>query len=178
LVLSYGNNMRNVRSILGIGFMSIFFIMGCIQSTISPLYTNDIYGFSMNPPAGWQQIENVLPNVAVCFAPDNISNVSLTIGVPFSLSEGRALSTFADQVEENLSESGMNYTILYRDWRSVSDVQAYEIAYSYQQNGIKTYTKQVAVLKTRTVFLITFTAPNEVSTHYLADVNQSIDSFM
>jgi hypothetical protein len=178
MVLSHDDRMRNVRSILGIGFVCIFFITGCIQHTVSRAYTNEIYGFSMDPPAGWQQIENALPNVAVLFAPDNFSNVSLTIGVPFSLSEGRALSTFADQVEENLSESGMNYTILYRDWRSVSDAQAYEIAYSYKQNGIKIYTKQVAMLKTRTVFLITFTAPIELSNFYLTDVNQSIDSFM
>jgi len=178
MVLSYDDRMRNVRSILGIGLISIFFITGCIQPTISRSYTNDTYGFSLNPPSRWQQVYNALPNVAVWFAPENFSNVSLLIGVPFSLSEGRALSTFADQVEENLSDSGMNYTILYRDWRPVPNVQAYEIAYSYEQNGIKIYTKQVAMLKTRTVFLITFTAPVELSNFYQTSVNQSIDSFM
>ncbi|HUT00326.1 MAG TPA: DcrB-related protein [Candidatus Thermoplasmatota archaeon] len=170
--------MRNVRSILGIGIMSIFFITGCLQPMVSRSYTNEIYGFSLNPPAGWQQVDNALPNVAVWFAPENFTNISFIIGVPFSLSEGRALSTFADQVEENLSDSGMNYTILYRDWRPVPDVQSYEIAYSYERDGALEFTKQVAVLKTRTVFLITFTAPIELSTSYLTDVNQSIDSFM
>jgi hypothetical protein len=170
--------MKKVQCILGIGLISIFLMTGCTQQTISRSYTNNVYGFSLNPPSGWQEIENELSNVAVWFAPANSSNVSLIVAIPFTLSEGRALSTFADQVEENLSASGMNYTILYRDWRLVPDVQAYEIAYSYDQDGTSEYIKQVAVLKTRTVFLITFTAPFELSPYYLTDVNQSIDSFM
>jgi hypothetical protein len=177
MIFSIDGSMKKVKSILGIGVVSIFIFTGCIQQTASQSYTNSIYGFSLNPPIGWQQIENELPNVAVWFAPENISNVSLIVAVPFSLSEGRALSTFADQVEENLSESSMNYTILYRDWRSIPNIQAYEIAYSHEANGSLEYTKQVAVLKTRTVFLITFTAPSTLSNSYLTDFDHCIDSF-
>ena len=96
------------------------------------------------------------------FTPSNYSNVSLRITPPFSLSEGRALSTFADEVEENLSESGMNYTTVHRDWRAMEGAKAYEIVYSYEQNGTTQQIKQVAVLKTRMVYLITFTAPSNL----------------
>ena len=75
----------------------------------------------------------------------NHSNVSLRITPPFSLSEGHALSTFADEIEENLFESGMNYTIVYRDWRAMDRAQAYEIVYSYKQDGTSQQIKQVAV---------------------------------
>jgi len=137
-----------------------------------------VYDFSLDPPEGWQQIENELPNIAVWFSPVNLSTASLIVEVPFMLGEGRALSTIADQVEENLSENGMNYTILYRDWRSISNLQAYEIAYTYEQNEVEEYVKKVAVLRTQTVFLITFTAPYELSSRFLTEVDQSIDSFM
>jgi hypothetical protein len=169
--------MKKFIGILGICFIIIFLIAGCTQQTASRFYTNSAYGFSLNPPVGWQHVDNESVDVAVWFSPVNSSNVSLVVGVPFSLSEGRALSTFADKVEENLSESGLNYTILSRDWRSIPNVQAYEIVYSYHLNGIVQEAKQIAVLRTRTVFLITFTAPITLYMKYLADVNQSIDTF-
>ena len=98
--------------------------------------------------------------------------------MPFTLSEGLALSIFADQTEENLIESGVEYSIVHRDWRSISQLQAYEVAYSYEQDGITKYVKQVAVLRTRTVFLITFTALDALAEQYLTDVDQSIETFM
>jgi hypothetical protein len=169
--------MTKVRSILGISLLSIFLMAGCINQTLSRSYTNTTYGFSLDPPQGWYPVENESPKIAVRFTPVNSSNVSVTVSVPFILSEGRALSTLADQVEEDLSESGVNYTILYRDWRSIPHMQAYEIAYSYQQDGAVEYAKQVAVLRTRTVFLITFTAPEPLVTQYLTEVDQSIQTF-
>jgi len=170
--------MKKVRSILGISLLSIFLMAGCTNQMLSRSYTNTTYGFSLTPPEGWHPVENESTKIAVRFTPANSSNVSLTIAVPFILSEGRALSTLADQIEENLSESGVNYTILYRDWRSIPQMQAYEIAYSYKQDGIVEHVKQVAVLRTRTVFLITFTAPNTKSAQYLTEVDQSIQTFI
>jgi len=113
----------------------------------------------------------------VRFTPFNHSNVSLRITPPFSLSEGHALSTFADEIEENLSASGMNYTIVYRDWRAMDRAQAYEIVYSYKQDGTSQQIKQVAVLKICMVYLITFTAPSDLYIQYITDVDQCIDSF-
>jgi len=131
----------------------------------------------LNPPVGWHGVENESSDVAVRFSPINYSNVSLSITPPFSLSEGRALSTFADLVEENLSESGMNYTIVYREWRAMVGAQAYEIVYSYEQGEMVQMVKQVAVLRTRTVFLITFSAPSDLYIQYITGVDLCIDSF-
>jgi hypothetical protein len=158
-------------------FLALLLLSGCTQQSMHRSYTSEVYGFSLNPPEGWQQIENMLPSVAIWFAPGNTSNVSLLVDVPFSLSEGRALSTFADQVEENLSERGLNYTIISRDWLTIPGVQAYEIVYSFMQNGTWWETKQVAVLKTRTVFLVTFIASRDSYSQYVSAVNQSIMSF-
>jgi PsbP-like protein len=150
---------------------------GCAEQVSNRLYTNTMYGFSLNPPVGWQSAENESSDIAVRFTPFNYSNVSLRITPPFSLSEGRALSTFADVIEENLSESGMNYKIVYRDWRAMERAQAYEIVYSYKQDGTAQQIKQVAVLKTRLVYLITFTAPSDLYIQYITGVDQYIDSF-
>jgi hypothetical protein len=152
-------------------------IAGCAEQVSKRSYTNTVYGFSLNPPAGWHSVENESSDIAVRFTPSNYSNVSLRITPPFSLSEGRALSTFADQVEEDLSESGMNYTIVYREWGVMEGAQAYEIVYSYEQNGTVQRIKQVAVLKTHTVYLITFTAPSDLYIQYITGVDQCIDSF-
>ena len=169
--------MKKRVGVLGVGLISCLLLAGCTQQTVHRSYTNTVYGFSMTPPTGWTVVENQLASVAVWFAPSNSSNVSLAVGVPFSLGEGRALSTFADQVEENLSASGRNYTVVYREARLIPGAQAYEIAYSYEADGVVVRAKQVAVLKTRTVYLITFTAPNELYFRYLTAVDQSIDTF-
>jgi hypothetical protein len=170
-------NMKRFYCLLGCGLICLVVLSGCLQETATRSYTNDTYEFSLNPPVGWREVENHGSEVIVKFSPQNSSDVSLTIGIPFTIGEGRALSTYADQIEENLSESGMNYTILFRDWRSISQLQAYEIAYSYDGDGTQRYVKQVAILRTRTVFLITFTAPLSVSGQYGYEVNESIDTF-
>ena len=163
--------------ILGVLLVVFVLVAGCAQQVSKRSYTNTVYGFSLNPPVGWHSVENESSAVAVRFSPSNYSNVSLRITPPFSLSEGLALSAFADQVEENLSESGMNYTIAYREWRAMDGAQAYEIVYSYEQSGTVQRVKQVAVLKTRTVFLITFTAPSNLYLQYITGVDLCIDSF-
>lgn len=179
MTFSYDGSMKKVLSILGLSLLCIFLLAGCTQQhTASRSYTNSVYGFSLDPPSGWQQIENEEQNIAVRFIPGNSTNVSLIFAAPFSLSEGRAISTFADQTEENLLESGVNYSIVNRDWRSISQLQAYEIAYTHDQNGTIEYVKQVMVLRTRTVFLITYTAPDSIAAQYLTEIDQCIETFM
>ncbi len=159
MIFTYDGSMKKKLCILGLNILCILLLAGCTQQqTVSRSYTNSMYGFSFDPPSGWQQMENEDQNIVVQFTPGNATNVSLIVAVPFTLSEGLALSIFADQTEENLIESGVEYSIVHRDWRSISQLQAYELAYSYEQDGITKYVKQVAVLRTRTVFLITFTA--------------------
>jgi hypothetical protein len=109
--------------VFGVLLVVFVLVAGCAEQVSKQSYTNTRYGFSLNPPMGWQGVENESSDVAVRFSPTNYSNVSLLITPPFSLSEGRALSTFADEVEENLSESGMNYTIVYREWRAMDGAQ-------------------------------------------------------
>jgi len=101
--------------VLSVLLVVFILVGGCAEQVSKQSYTNTMYGFSLNPPIGWHGVENESSDVAVRFTPSNYTNVSLKIAPPFSLSEGRALSTFADEVEENLSESGMNYTIVYRE---------------------------------------------------------------
>ncbi len=177
MVFLFPVRMKRVRVFLGIVILLLVLLPGCTQQTASRSYTNETYEFSLNPPEGWKEMENELPTVAVWFTPVNTSEVSLRIDIPFILSEGRSLSTFADQVEENLSESGLNHTVLSRDWRPLGSLQAYEITYVYELEGTMVYVKQVAVLRTRSVFLITLTAPYSVLGAYLSMVDQCIDSF-
>jgi len=170
--------MKKIHAVLGAVLVCALLICGCTGQNMHRSYTNATYGFSLDPPVGWQSVENGSVDEAVRFTPANQSNVSLVFAVPFSLSEGRALSNFADEVEENLSASGMNYTITYRDWRTMDGAKAYEIVYSYEQGSTIIRVKQVAVLKTRTVYLVTFTAPYDLYIQYINAVDRCIDSFI
>jgi hypothetical protein len=172
--------MKKVLSFILFSILYMVLLTGCTQQIELPsrTYTNSFYDFSLNPPSSWGQIVNDDSSVAVQFSPENTTNVSLYIAVPFTLSEGRSLSTFADQTEENLLESGAEFTILHRDWGEISQLPTYELAYSYLQNGMTEYVKQVTILRTRTVFLITFTAPEPLANQYLTEVNQSIGTFL
>ena len=172
--------MKKILCVLAWYLLIVVLLTGCSQQSVPPSrrYTNDFYSFSFDPPAGWQQVPNYNSSVAVQFSPANASNVSLYVAVPFTLSEGLSLSTFADQTEENLIESGANFTILHRDWGEGSQLSTYELAYSYKQDDSTQYVKQVAILRTRTVFLMTFTAPEPLANQYLALVNQSIGTFL
>jgi hypothetical protein len=53
----------------------------------------------------------------------------------------------------------------------------HKIAYSYEQGETIQRFKQVAVLKTHTVYLITFTAPSDLYIQYIKGVDLCIDSF-
>lgn len=169
--------MKKIYAVFGVVLTCVLLIGGCTEQNTHRSYTNTAYGFSLSPPTGWQSSENGITGEAVRFTPVNQSNVSLVVGTPFSFSEGRALSTFADEVEENLSESDMNYTVAYREWRALEGAKAYEIVYSYEQGSTTRRVKQVAVLRIRTVYLITFAAPYDLYIQYINTVDQCIDSF-
>ena len=170
--------MKQYFVVLGCVVTILVLFIGCTQQSAHRGYSNVLYGFSMDPPVGWTSVENESVDVVVRFTPLNETSVSLLVEPPVILSEGLALSTFADTVEENLSASGMNYTMVYREWRSIPGVTAYEIAYSYEEGKTVQRVKQVAIQRTRTVFLVTFTAPSALYIRYLTSVDQSIDTFL
>ena len=152
-------------------------LSGCTQTVPYRTYTNAQYGIALNPPEGWGIHENE-SGMVVSFSPLGRANVSLDISSPVMLDEGLALSTFADQVEELFPQVVQNFSVVYRDWRKIDGLNAYEIIYSYRENGSSMKALQVAVKKSKTVFLLTFTVPVDLYETYIEQVNQSIGTFM
>jgi hypothetical protein len=169
--------MKKNAALLALVLLGVLLLSGCTQEAAHRSYTNSMYSFSVDPPAGWKGKENVSAAVAVRFTPENTSNVSLAFSVPFSLSEGRSLSTFADETVENLSANGVNYTVVYQNSLIVGELGAYELVYSYHQGSTLIQVKQVTVLRTRTVYIITFTAPFDLYNQYIDAVDRCVDSF-
>ncbi|MBN1280273.1 MAG: hypothetical protein JXA00_01345 [Candidatus Thermoplasmatota archaeon] len=171
--------MKKSSVITSLILLSVVLYSGCLGFS-ERSYTNTTHGFSLNPPSGWLVSEDCSGEGAVMFTPDDTSKVSLVVGVPFSLSEGVALSVFADQVEEDMSANWPNSSVWSRDWRSMPGaLQGYEIVYSYTDlDGVLWKEKQVAVLRTRTVFLVTYAAPFAVYDQYVDVVNESLESFV
>lgn len=158
-------------------FLLILSLSGCTQIDIDREYINTEYGFALNPPEGWNVTENVTEAVGAYFSPPLRNDVCLNISKPYRLDIGLALSVFADDIEEQYPEIVDNFTVVYRDWRDIEGLTAYEIVYTYDEDYTSIKAIQVAVVKSRTVFLISFTATNESYDEFISPVNQSIDSF-
>jgi len=162
--------------IIGVGIL-ILGMCGCTEITIDREYINYEYGFALNPPEGWVVAENETDESVVRFYSPQRNDVYINISKPYRLDIGLALSTFADDIEQVYHEIMDNFTVAHRDWRDIEGLNAYEIVYSYDEDDLSMKAKQVAVTKTRTVFLIAFIATNESYDEYISFVNQSIDSF-
>jgi hypothetical protein len=158
-------------------FLLILGLSGCTQIEIDREYINIEYGFALDPPEGWSTAENVTEEVVACYSPPLRNDICLNISKPLRLDIGLALSVFADDIEEQYPEIVNNFTVVYRDWRNIEGLTAYEIVYTYNEDDISMKAKQVAVSKSRTVFLISYIATNESYDEFISPVNQSIDSF-
>jgi hypothetical protein len=170
--------MKKTFFLLGIFLAVLLLWCGCTSQVSQRSYTNAFYGFSLNPPPGWSIVENESPMVAVRFVAPNQSDASLMVDAPVMIGEGRALSTYADQFEEMFSENTVNFSVLSRQEKTIGGLDAFEIVCSYEDNHTVFQAKQIAVLKTRTVFIITFIARSEEYDIHRVAVNDSIDSFI
>jgi hypothetical protein len=158
-------------------FLLIIGLSGCTQIEIDRGYINTEYGFALNPPEGWNVAENVTEQVVACFSSPLRDDVCLNISKPYRLDIGLALSVFADDIEEQYMDVLDNFTVVYRDWRDIEGLTAYEIVYTYDEEDTSIKAIQVAVAKSRTVFMISFIVTNELYDEFISPVNQSIDSF-
>ena len=170
--------MKKTFVLLGVLLVVLLFCSGCTTQVSQRSYTNTVYGFSLNSPLGWSVVENESPTIAVRFAAPELNNGSLVVDAPIMIGEGRALSTYADQLEETLSENTVNFSVLSRQEKTIGGLDAYEIVCSYEDNHTVFQIKQIVVLKTRTVFIITFVASSERYDTYSAVVDGCIDSFI
>jgi len=158
-------------------FLLIVGLSGCTQIEIDREYINTEYGFALNPPEGWNVAENVTEEVVACFSPPLRDDICFNISKPYRLDIGLALSVFADDIEEQYIEILDNFTVVYRDWRDIEGLTAYEIVYTYDEDDTSIKAIQVAVAKSRTVFMISFIMTNEFYDEFISPANQSIDSF-
>jgi hypothetical protein len=164
-------------------FLLVVMLSGCTQQQQKPVersYTNTRYGFSLNPPAGWEAFENETPYAAVRFSPVNVSNVSLVVAPPVTLDEGRALSTYADQFVETYSDPNIThyFTVESEGFFQIGNLNAYRLLCSFQQAGNFVMLEHVAIQKTRSVYIVLFTVPYYSYPSYSDAVNQSIASFL
>ncbi len=149
---------------------------GCTERSVDQEYVNETYGFACNPPLGWKTLAQNDSN-AVGFSPNTSANASLTIAHPLTHPEGLALSVYADDVEEAFA-SDSSFSVQRRTWRDHPRYTAYEIVYVYKENNQLMAGRQVAVQQTRTVFLLSFTAPVAAYDQFSEGVDHSIDSFL
>ena len=157
-------------------FSGFLLLSGCTEISSSERYIDEEHGFAMDPPETWQEFHTE-DSQAVSFSPEQSTATTLSVSLPMILSEGLAVSVFADTVEEQYPTRYDNYTTISRDWRTHPSHTAYEIVCSYTEDGVEKLEKRVAIQNRRTVFLLTFAAPKTLYDQYITAVDASIDSF-
>jgi hypothetical protein len=167
----------NVSGMITTFFALILFFCGCLDTQLTTNYTNEEFGFGIDPPENWvlQEFDNV--SWIVSWGPTRNSSVLFLITKPYRLDEGLALSTFADDIEETLPNKYLNYSTLNRDWLTIRGSTAYEIEYTYQENNSFIKERQLAIKHTRSVFIIKYSTPLVDYDTFFPKVNNSISTF-
>ena len=162
-----------------LGILVVLFVLvsGCTNLPVQRSYTNAQYGFSLDPPVGWLVDDNTTEEVAVRFSSPTSENKTLTVSPPYNLDEGLALSIYADQLEENAPLLYEDFIRVSRGWLTMEGFSGYEIVYVYLFDNMTYEARQVALKRSHTVFLLTYSSPVEGYDSSLASVNQSIASF-
>ena len=157
-------------------------LSGCLNSydgdKLSGLgYSNTDYGFGFDPPIGWTSDESGLMGTIVIFygpTEDNFTvNIVVTAG---KLENEETLSGSIDETIDYYKNYFTNFTLISSNSRTINDMPAHEIIYTYIQGVYNLKQKQVLVEKNRKTIILTYSASINSYDNYLNDFEQSAGS--
>ena len=96
-------------------------------------YSNEEYGFGLNPPAGWTANESgFMGTIVIFYAPNDNDNIKENINiVSTELTSGTTLSSYVDSVQDQVSNYLTNSTLISSNAITVNGMNAYEYVYTY-----------------------------------------------
>ncbi|MEM3759644.1 MAG: DcrB-related protein [Candidatus Bathyarchaeia archaeon] len=158
-----------MKKLVGIlAALLIFTFVNTVQA-----YTNNKYGFSIEPPSGWSVIEPSWATVAVIGPTEHGFTVNVNIQVETtSMSLNEYISASRQQLQ-NLED----FYEISEGSRTINNVNAYEIVYTWTYSGITVQQKQVWLVKGGKAFVITYSAAPATYSKYLPAFESSLQTF-
>ena len=151
-------------------------LLVCVSVSSVQAYTNDKYNFSIDPPSGWT-IDDTQTVAAVIFYGPVGEGVSMNIEVE-SLPTPMTLEQYISAVKQLLPTFFSNYELLSEGTRGeINEVEAYELVYTFTQGSIDVKAKQVALVKDKKAYVISYGGTPTGYQEYLPAFEASVETF-
>ncbi len=141
-------------------------------------YSNEEFGFGLNPPEGWTISEDYVYGVSVLFyGPMEDGPPNLEISVPTMLGSGETLQSTAEESIEMYDGIYVNFSLISSNAITINSMNAYEFVYTLE-DVFSSKEKMIFVeTNSGTFFKIHFVATQTAYDTYVSIVDQSISSF-
>jgi hypothetical protein len=141
---------------------------------ITHAYTNTKYTFTINPPPGWTTTEPA--NVTVAFVGPLNEDFPVNMNI-LVVTTNKTITQFVTASEQALQTSLTNYTTISEAPRTINNITAYEIVYTFTYQNTTIKQKQVYLIKNTEAFIITYSASATTYPKYLSAFETSIQTF-
>lgn len=146
------------------------------QYPTSKIYHNELYGFSIHPPAGWEVVDSGLrEGTPVTFwgPKDKVFAPNVFIAV---MEATDTLKEYVSMAKQQLSLIFTNYQLVDEKSRVIGGLPAYELAYTYKKGVFHLKTMRVFLLKGEKVYTISFTVLRDSYDEYLPVFESSVET--
>lgn len=154
-----------------VGILAIMLIFTFVNSVQA--YTNDKYGFSIEPPAGWSVIEPSWAAVAFIGPTEYGFTVNVNIQVETTSMSLNEYISASKQQFQNLED----FYEISEGPRTINNVNAYEIVYTWTYSGTTVQQKLVVLVKGGKAFAICYSAIPATYSKYLPAFESSLQTF-
>jgi len=171
--------MRLNKVTIGICIVAAILVVAIIVSSTPKTYSNDRYGFSIRPPAGWKIKENVRVEnftIIVAFIGPTENNFAVNINI-YSERTNQNLQEYTSSNKESLNLYVPEFNLISEKNRIIGNIKAYEIVYTAKVKNVDLKFEQVVLIKNNRSYIITFTNLNENFDKYIAVFEKSVDTF-
>jgi hypothetical protein len=148
-----------------------------ISPTPTPIeaYLNEEYSFSIEPPAGWTVDDTSKTFVVVFYGPieeDFMVNANVAVD-----STTLTLEDYVSETKDDLQRVLPEYTLVSEGKRTINDVDAYELVFTFIMENKQAKMKQVILIEADRVFIITYGALTTTYDKHLSTFEPSVETF-
>ncbi|MCC5631378.1 protein kinase [Nostoc sphaeroides CHAB 2801] len=177
------------RAIIGLGIATIatviaFLFIIILRNNSLDIYNNPVYGISIKYPPSWEKTvapDRITGNLVKFISPkegnaDNyLENLNLIVqDFPEAQKE---LEEFTKSYLDEIKQSYPNIKISEEGKSQLSNRPAYQVVYSFEEDGINIKRLQVWMVKNNKVYIITYTADVAKYSEYFPTAQTMINSF-
>jgi len=157
-----------------VSIATLLILLICASTASVQAYTNGKHGFSIDPPIGWS-VEEPTYAVVVFRGP---TEEGFTVNVNIQVETTTAsLDEYIDAGKQNLETALENFNLLSEGPRTINNVDAYELVFTFTYYGVTVKEKQVVLMENGKAFIITYAALPTTYQTYLPTFENSVQTF-